>query len=53
MLAKLYMEVNWLHLNGLPGRVPDSCDDPTLKLFPVAGFIKAHGMLQNQLLLQV
>jgi hypothetical protein len=53
MLAKLYMEIDWQHFNGLSGRVAPARCDPSLKLYPVAGFLRAHGLLQNQLLLQV
>jgi hypothetical protein len=52
LLGEMVTEGSLRHVDGLSGDGPARFD-PSLKLYPVAGFLKAHGLLQNQLLVQV
>lgn len=53
MLGQVLTYSSWHHLTGLPGHIPPNRADTTLKLYPVAGFLRAHALLQNHLLLEV
>jgi hypothetical protein len=53
LLSRLLAEAGLHHTRGLEGRVAPGRAGLPLKAYPVADFLRAHGLLQNQLLLQV
>jgi hypothetical protein len=54
-LEKVYLDDVWFHVQGAYSSTSQGppFPDASLKRHPVAGYIRAHGLLQNQFLLQV
>jgi hypothetical protein len=53
-LMRLYVKDSWWQLKGLPGHPAQQMSyTARLKKYPVSAYLRGHGILQNQLVLQV